>query len=181
LWGKRLSYFPSADTKSAQLQPMSLGATVPPFRAPAGLAADDLPRGKVLVIEDEAVLALDLQRMLREAGFRVAGPAATLGDAQRLISRSPIDCALLDIDVNQRTPLPVADLLAFADIPFVFITNGGREAIPREHLHRPVLEKPVRHSDLIAAVERVLGRAAHDNGRAGSPSVGTWPRIFPSL
>jgi hypothetical protein len=52
-----------------------------PPRTPAfELAADALPRARVLVVEREALVALDLQRTLREAGFRASGPAATLGE-----------------------------------------------------------------------------------------------------
>lgn len=183
-WSRRLSYSPSVDVTHLRAEPMPMGATIPPLWPPAGLAADDLPRGKILVVEDEATVALDLQRMLREAGFRVAGPVATLQDVERLIQRGTIDCALLDLDVNQRTPLPVADLLAFADVPFVFVTSGGRAGLSREHLHRPVLKKPFDQADLIAALERAMRKrptAANDNRRTARLGIDTWPRVFPSL
>jgi CheY-like chemotaxis protein len=182
-WNRRQSYSPSADMRDAVLQPMPLGAAVPPIWSPAGLASDDLPRGKILLVEDEAVTALDLQRMLRAAGFRIAGPAIALGDIQRLIERGTIDCTLLDLDVNQRTPLPVADLLAFADVPFVFLAKGRRPLLPREHAHRPVLTMPFAEADLLAVLERAMGKgpaAANDNRHAASLGV-AWPRVFPSL
>lgn len=183
-WGQRLPFSPSADMKAAQLQPMSLGATIPPVWTATGLAADDLPRAKVLVVEDEAVVALDLQPCSVRQGFRVAGPAVTLGDVQRLIERGPIDCALLGVDVNRRTPLPVADLLAFADVPFVFVTSGGRSGVASEHSHRPVLEKPFGKADLVAALQRAMRKrtaAANDNRHVGPLGVDAWPRVFPSL
>ena len=97
-------------------------------RVPAFESDDE--RDRILVVEHQPIVALDLQRTLREAGYRAIGPAATLGEIQRLIEQGPIDCAVVDIDVNRRTPLPVADLLAFADVPFAFLTNreGGEHS-----------------------------------------------------
>jgi DNA-binding response OmpR family regulator len=147
------------------------------------LSAGDLPRGKILVVEDEMFMTLDLQRMLREAGFRVAGPATSLTEIQRLIERGPIGCALVDLDVNRRTPLPVADLLAFADVPFVFMTTGGRAYLPQQHAHRPVLKKPFDKAVLVAALERAIRRqaGANDTGQYMIRGPQTWPRVFPSL
>jgi CheY-like chemotaxis protein len=91
---------------------------------PPSLAAIDFPQGKILVIVDDAVMALDLQRLLREAGYRVVGPATNVGDIQRMIGRGDVDCAIVDLDVDRRAPLPIADLLAFAEVPFVYLTTG---------------------------------------------------------
>jgi CheY-like chemotaxis protein len=164
-------------------QPLAAGAAFPPSWAPVALAADDPPRGKVLVIEDEAVVALDLQRALREAGFRAVGPATTLADIQRLIERGAIDCAILDLDVDRRAPLPIADLLAFADVPFVFLTAGSRPALPLQHRRRPVVEKPFNRSALLAAVEEAMAgkKAANDNRGYGARPALPWPRVYPPL
>lgn len=183
-WSRRLPHFPSADMKDASLRPMPLGAAVPPAWTSIALAVDDPPLGRILVVEDEAVVALDLQQMLRDAGFRVAGPAATLGDIQRLIDRGSVDCAILDLDVDRRTPLPVADLLAFADVPFVLLTGSGRVDLPRPHAHRPLLRKPVDRADLLAAIDRAMGRrsaAANDNRLTAGAVATAWPRVFPAL
>lgn len=183
-WSRRLSHSPSAGMQDASLAPMPLGAAAPPVWTSAMLAADDPPRGRILVIEDEAVVALDLQQMLRNAGFRIAGPAATLGDIQRLIDRGSIDCAILDLDVDRRMPLPVADLLAFADVPFVLLAGSGRVDLPRSHAHRPLLRKPVGRDDLLAALDRAMGRrsaASNDNRLTPGSAATAWPRIFPAL
>jgi CheY-like chemotaxis protein len=182
-WNRRQSHSVSAGMRDAVQQPMPVATAIPHGWAPDGLAVDDLPRGKVLVVEDEALVALDLQRMLREAGFRTAGPAVSLNDIQRLIERGTIDCALLDLDVNQRTPLPVADLLAFAEVPFAFLAKGARPLLPREHADRPVLTKPFDKADLLAVLERAMSKnsaAANDNRHVAALGV-AWPRVFPSL
>jgi AmiR/NasT family two-component response regulator len=115
-----------------------------PPRTPAfELAADALPRARVLVVEREALVALDLQRTLREAGFRAIGPAATLGEIQRLIEQGPIDCAIVGVDANPGTPLPVSDLLTFANVPFAFVANGDSADIPQRHADRPLVRRPM--------------------------------------
>jgi DNA-binding NtrC family response regulator len=169
--------------ESLQAQPLAAGlASMPPW-APAALAADDPPRGKVLVIEDEAVVALDLQRALREAGFRTVGPATTLADIQQLIDRGAIDCAILDLDVDRRAPLPIADLLAFADVPFVFLSGAPRPMLPTPHRRRPVVEKPFSRAALVAAVEEAMAgkSAANDNRLQGLATTPPWPRVYPPL
>ena len=160
------------------------GTAFPPVRAPARLAADDPPRGRVLIIEDEAALALDLQRMLRDAGFRTVGPASTLADVQRMIDRGAIDCAVLDLEVDRRAPLPIADLLAFAEVPFVYLSNGSRTTMPMQHRRRPVVVKPVSRAVLLAAVENAMAKArpaASDALLRGMPTPLPWPRVYPPL
>lgn len=153
---------------------------------PACLAPDEMPRGKILVVEDEAVVALDLQRTLREAGYRVVGPAASLTDVQKLIARGPIDCAVLDLAIDRRTPIPVADLLAFAEVPFVFLTDGDKSGLPLQHAHRPLVQRPYADHDLLGAIESAmrrhgrLGRARPLQAPPPVPFPGHPPSITPA-
>lgn len=170
--------------KQTLQRPLAAAASVPPVWAPATLAADDPPRGKVLVLEDEALVALDLQRVLRDAGFRTVGPATTLADIQRLIERGAIDCTILDLDVDRRAPLPIADLLAFADVPFVFLAAGSRMVVPTRHRHRPIVRKPFSRDALLSAVEQAMAgrrQAANDNPLHGGTTCLPWPRVYPPL
>jgi DNA-binding NtrC family response regulator len=179
-WNRGLSAFESDDKL-----PPPMGAQFPPRRPPAGLAADALPRARVLVVEREAIVALDLQRTLREAGYRAIGPAATLGEVQRLIEQGPIDCALIDVDANRGTTLPISDLLAFADVPFVFVMQGDNACIPQRHADRPRVRKPDDPAALVAAIERAMRKrsraAANDNANRPVTPQAAWPRIFPQL
>jgi DNA-binding response OmpR family regulator len=148
----------------------------------AALAADDVPRAKVLVVGDEAVVALDLQRTLREAGYRVIGPATTLSDVQKFINRGTIDGAVLDLALDRRTPIPVADLLAFAEVPFIFLTDGDKSELPRQHAHRPAVRRPYTRHELLAALERAMRRPARRaNDMPLRPPPVTFPRVFPQL
>ena len=180
----RVPAFESDDERGSAPLP-AMGAQFPPRRPAIEQAADALPRGRILVVEHQPIVALDLQRTLREAGYRAIGPAVTLGEIQRLIEQGPIDCAVVDIDVNRRTPLPVADLLAFADVPFAFLTNRGAGEIPQRHADRPRVRKPYTKAELMAAVERAMrrrsGPAANDTAKPLVTPRPDWPRIFPQL
>jgi CheY-like chemotaxis protein len=152
--------------------------------SPPSLATLAPPKGKVLVVVDDAIVALDLQRLLRDAGYRVVGPATTVADIQRMIQRDDIDCAILDLDVDRRAPLPIADLLAFADVPFVYLTTGVFGAVPWRHRHRPVVEKPFTREILIAAIEKAMAKrreVANGNRWSATGSVVPGTRIYPPI
>jgi CheY-like chemotaxis protein len=152
--------------------------------SPPSLATLDLPHGKVLVVVDDAVMALDLQRLLHDAGYRVVGPATAVAEIQRMIERGDIDCAILDLDVDRRAPLPIADLLAFVDVPFVYLTTGVLAPVPARHRQRPVIEKPFTRERLLAAVEKAMARrreVANDNRWLPDGPVVPWTRVYPPL
>jgi len=161
-------------------QPLPIGMRF----SPPSLATLDLPQGKVLVVVDDAVVALDLQRLLHDAGYRVVGPATTVGEIQRMIQRGDVDCAILDLDVDRRAPLPLADLLAFADVPFVYLTTGVLGTIPSRHRQRPVVEKPFTPKIVLKAVEKAMARhreIANVNRCPASGAVVPWERVYPTL
>jgi DNA-binding NtrC family response regulator len=161
-------------------QPMPVGVRF----SPPSLAPLVLPQGKILMVVDDALMALDLQRLLHEAGYRVVGPATTVAEIQRMIQRGDIDCAILDLDIDRRAPLPIADLLAFADVPFVYLTTGALGPVPSRHRQRPVVEKPFTREILLAAVEKAMARArevANDNRWPVGGTVVPWARVYPPL
>jgi len=175
-WNRRLA----DDSTSFAPQPMAQGLRF----SPPSLATLDLPHGKVLVVVDDAITALDLQRLLREAGYRVIGPATTVAEIQRMIQRGDIDCAILDLDIDRRAPLPIADLLAFADVPFVYLSTGVLGPVPSRHRHRPLVEKPFTRETLLAAVEKAMARrreVANDNRWPAGATVVPWARVYPPL
>ena len=152
--------------------------------SPPSLATLDLPQGKVLMVVDDAIMALDLQRLLNDAGYRVVGPATTVGEIQSMIQRGNIDCAILDFDVDRRAPMLIADLLAFADVPFINLTTGVLGTIPSRHKRRPTVEKPFTGEAVLAAVKEAMAgqrKMANDNRwPAGGPVV-PWERVYPTL
>ena len=110
----------------------------------------------VLVVEDDYLLANDLERALTRAGCRIVGPVATVGDAMRLIERVPIDLAILDVNLDGDTVYPVADALVARQIAYVFATGYDTSALPRRHAGAPYCTKPVGLTEI---VETLFARA----------------------
>jgi CheY-like chemotaxis protein len=174
-WNRQLL----STSESFAPQPMAQGLRF----SPPSLATLDLPQGKVLMVVDDAVVALDLQRLLREAGYRVVGPVTTVSEVQRAIERGAIDCAIVDLDVDRRAPLPIADLLAFADVPFVYLSTGVLGPPPVWHRHRLLVEKPFTREAVLAALEKATARpreVANDNRWQGGVVV-PWTRVYPPI
>ncbi|WP_435167458.1 response regulator [Falsirhodobacter sp. 1013] len=110
---------------------------------------------RVLVVEDEPVMAMTIGDYLRDLGYDVVGPATRLDAALELARNEAIDFALLDINLRDHLSFPVADALADRGIPFIFATGNGREVVTERHAANVMLRKPYDLSDL----ERALGAA----------------------
>ena len=98
---------------------------------------------RVLLVEDEALIAMLIEDQLIELGFDVVGPAATATQAIALCEEEKIDGAVLDINLGggQRSD-SVAELLAAKSIPFVFVTGYGSSGVDRRFAYAGVLQKP---------------------------------------
>jgi CheY-like chemotaxis protein len=85
------------------------------------VTADDRSGCRILVMEDDGMLAMDISDTLDELGHLVVGPARTVKDALARIESEPIDVALLDINLgNGETSYPVAEMLRRRGVPFAF-------------------------------------------------------------
>lgn len=119
---------------------------------------------RVLIVEDEIVVALFLEDILAECGYDVAGVVSHLEEA---LGRDPdYDMAVLDVHINGRNVFDFADILAGRGIPFVFATGYGERGIPERHRSRPILQKPFQADDL----KRLLGEIGSccDQSRDGA-------------
>ena len=103
---------------------------------------------RILVVEDEPLVAMNLSKSLAELGFQVVGPYSTLAKAAAAAVEMEVDAALLDVNLNGKSVYPVADILASKNVPFAFITGYGTEALPGKYANVPVLQKPVDQSTL---------------------------------
>lgn len=120
---------------------------------------------RVLIVEDEIVVALFLEDILAEFGYVVAGVVCHLDEA---MARDPdYDVAVLDVHINGRSVFDFADMLAAQGIPFVFATGYGERGIPERHRGRPVLQKPFQPDDL----KRVLEQTGSSWNDMGSPKI----------
>jgi len=116
-----------------------------------------MARARVLVVEDEVVVALFLEDLLTESGYAVAGVVSHLSDA---LSHPPdYDLAILDVHLNGRTVFDFAERLAARGTPFIFATGYGERGIPERFSDRPVLQKPYRPDDLYRALARLAAQA----------------------
>jgi CheY-like chemotaxis protein len=110
----------------------------------ANPGADDALRGlRVLVVEDEALIAMYLEDVLLELGCQVIGPASTVSEALGLAARSRPDAATLDVNLGKAQVYPVAQALEQARIPFVFVTGYGSAGLSETYAQYPTIKKPV--------------------------------------
>ncbi|MBK8210374.1 MAG: response regulator [Rhodospirillales bacterium] len=108
---------------------------------------------RVLVVEDEYMVAADIARALEDDGANVAGPAGSIQEALELIAaESRIDGAVLDINLRGQLAYPIADALRARGVPFIFATGYDARIIPEAYADAPRVEKPVN----ISVIARLL-------------------------
>jgi CheY-like chemotaxis protein len=106
---------------------------------------------RVLLVEDEALVAIMMGDILREVGFSVVGPYARVGEAVVAATEEEVEAAVLDVNLGGELVYPVADTLAARGVPFVFVTGYGPERIDGRFARVPVLQKPIQSKDLESA------------------------------
>lgn len=116
------------------------------------------PSGKrILVVEDEPIVAISLQDMLEALGYEVVGPAFRVAAAVELAGRERVDAAILDVNMGEGDSFGVADRLRERGIPYLFATGYGREGLEPGHEQAAVLQKPYREAQVDAALRALLG------------------------
>jgi CheY-like chemotaxis protein len=111
---------------------------------------------KVLLLEDEAIIAFAVEDMLTDIGCIVVGPALRLTEALELVETAQIDAAVLDVNINSERSYPVAEELQRRGVPFLFATGYDREGLEWPGAPADVIAKPYRRDQLEAALERLL-------------------------
>ncbi|ANK75917.1 hypothetical protein FA04_25050 (plasmid) [Ensifer adhaerens] len=139
----------------AHVPPSTLSDLEEPVRetpaANAPAASTKLKGKRILVVEDEALIAFEIAAILEEEDAEVAGPAATPGDALRLIDEMTLDAALLDANLRGQPVDAIAAALADKKVPFVFVSGYGREALPPGFADTALLAKPFNPRQLLEA------------------------------
>lgn len=113
---------------------------------------------RVLVIEDEFLVGLEVQSLLSEAGFDVVGPAATVPDALRRICSTDLDAAVVDGNLGGQSTEEIGAALADRGTPFVVLTGYGRENLPPSLVNARFMEKPFDSRVLVDTVQRPCSR-----------------------
>lgn len=124
----------------------------------AGRADKPLVGRHILIVDDEVLLAMDLQYSVEEQGATVIGPGHSIKEACALIAaHEDIDAAILDVDLNGEEVFPVALRLRDAGVPFVFHTgHATREQLKAMFPDVAVCHKPVMPSEMIGRLQDLL-------------------------
>jgi two-component system, response regulator PdtaR len=122
--------------------------------------ADLLSGVRVLIVEDEALLALEIQELLQSAGSTVIGTFSDLARAGQAAQREAIDVAVLDTNLNGEMVYPLADDLVVRGIPFVFVTGYGTSNLPERFRSMPQVAKPFDPASLTGELQRMMSQGA---------------------
>ncbi|EJU10453.1 signal transduction histidine kinase [Sphingomonas sp. LH128] len=141
-WSMVLPLVPGARVVEPEPQPVA-----PP---PVADAPASMPPMRILVVEDEPLVAMELIMEIEDGGCVAIGPATSCEQALAMIREAGPDLALLDGNLNGEKIDPVADALAARDTPFAFVSGYDREHLPRGHADRPMLNKPFVVADVRA-------------------------------
>ncbi|MYZ50334.1 PAS domain S-box protein [Propylenella binzhouense] len=134
-------------------------------RDPAASGPGPVFKGKrILVVEDEPLVALEMEALLDSIGCEIVGPAGTVGDAMKLVARARPDAALLDVNLAGRSADSIAAELTKRGIPFAFATGYGREGLPGAFKSAALVPKPLEPDQLTSTLMRLLD---HENVAAG--------------
>lgn len=111
---------------------------------------------RVLVVEDEMLVLMNIEDMLADLGCESVSVAATVSQALALIDSQAFDAAMVDVNLDGSNSYPVADALAAYGVPFVFSTGYSGQSMKDGYRDRPVLGKPYRIAELVETLTRLL-------------------------
>lgn len=117
----------------------------------------DLTGRRILVVEDESLVAMLIETILEDLGCIPVGPAATVPEGLTLATGESLDAALLDVNVAGQQVFPVAQALADRGVPLVFSTGYGEAGLPDQWRGRPTLQKPFTEAAVGQAIRQALG------------------------
>jgi len=112
---------------------------------------------RLLLVEDEALIALMLEDMVEGMGCAVTGLAPRVALGVAMADSGNFDVAILDVNVAGENVEPVAERLASRGVPFIFATGYGEAGVPLRYRDRPVVSKPFRSDQLEAAIQKAVG------------------------
>lgn len=116
---------------------------------------------KVLVVEDEFFIAMDLRKMLREGGYDVVGPVASVKEALAMLQNSHPDACVLDIGLRDERSTAVAVALRERQVPFLLSTAYKLDQLARSDVFEGVtnIGKPADKDELLSTLASLLSRS----------------------
>lgn len=145
---------------------------------PAETSAFTLPQplapysSRVLLVEDEPLVAMELASAFERAGFAVLGPVSSVSKALALLDRSDCDAAVLDVNLGHETSEPIAHRLALLQIPFVVVSGYSIEQLPAAYCDAPLFTKPANTALLVDGIRQCLLEVELPKARALPPIGG---------
>ncbi|MGH7246622.1 MAG: hypothetical protein ACREH9_00820, partial [Pseudomonadota bacterium] len=105
-------------------------------------------KSRVLLVEDEALVAMMIQECLTEFGYQVIGPIGTAAEAAARAEDAQFEAAVLDINLGDGAIYPGADVLAARGVPLVFVTGYDADSVDARFRDIPILQKPIEREDM---------------------------------
>ena len=115
---------------------------------------------RVLIVEDETMISMLIEDMVCDLGGQVVGPAARFEQAMALALQADFDLAVLDVKVDGSVVYPIADVLRYRGIPFMFVTGYDSSVVPECYQHNCVLSKPFSHQTFGDALRKVFASSS---------------------
>ncbi|WP_395397265.1 response regulator [Novosphingobium sp. BL-8A] len=114
----------------------------------------------VLIVEDEAIVAILLEDIVEEIGCTIVGPVSKVAHALAALEADRVDAAILDVNLAGEWSYPIADALAARGVPYMFVTGYGEAGIEAAYRRQPVVQKPFTRASLERALESLISPPA---------------------
>ena len=111
---------------------------------------------RILLVEDEVLIAMMLEESCLDAGCHVVGPFGRLAEAMDAAKTESADAAILDVNIAGEKIYPVAELLEQRGVPFLLLSGYGEQAVPAYRPHWPVCAKPFNIADVLGRLAALL-------------------------
>ena len=115
---------------------------------------------RVLVVEDESLVGMEIEDAIADLGHQVVGPIAELHEAMELAASEALCCAILDINIRGGHSYPVADILLERGVPVLLLSGYGALTVPERLRGETLLPKPFTAAQLDTAIRNLCARAA---------------------
>ena len=131
---------------------------------------------KILIVEDELLIVLSLENILSSNGYDVMGPFAGAASALRKLEDEIPAAAILDINIQDGTSFAVADALSEKGCPYLFLTGRDNTSLPPAYADHPILTKPAFPHQILAELQRLLGRRKKSGSLTRRPPAAAFRR-----
>lgn len=116
------------------------------------------PRGRILIVEDEPLVGMEIAEALSEAGFAILGPVSSNAEALALMAENGFDAAVLDVNLGRETSEPLAVKFNAEGVPFITLTGYAADQTPAPFREAPLLTKPILTEILVAELASQIAR-----------------------